>query len=223
MQCPHCLISIHVEWEEEIIQPISNPQQVWAWRVGICPSCKEPIVTFFRERRVSKRGKVTFEKEHYSAYPKMPARVQVSDAVPSSFKTDYLEASDVLSVSPKASAAMSRRVLQSILNEKGYTGRDLAKQIDNVLNESDPQKVLPTGVRETVDAIRNFGNFAAHPTKDKSPLQEVIEVEPQEAEWCLEIIESLFDHYYVRPAETQKRMDALNKKLQDAGKPPAKS
>ena len=81
--------------------------------------------------------------------------------------------------------------------------------------------MLPTALHEMIDAIRNVGNFGAHRITDKTTLQ-VIDVEPHEAEFCLDIIEGLFDHYYVKPALTEQRMTELNKKLTAAGKPPAK-
>jgi hypothetical protein len=55
-----------------------------------------------------------------------------------------------------------------------------------LLNETDPSKALPHKLRETVDAIRKFGSRSAHPIDDKTTLQ-VIDVEPHEAEWCVEI------------------------------------
>ena len=143
------------------------------------------------------------------------------DDVPDSFKADYVEACNVLLVSPKASAALSRRVLQGILKDNGYQSSNLAKQIDAVLAESDPNKVLPQTIRETIDAVRNFGNFAAHPITEVTSLQ-VIDVEPEEAEWCLEIIEAIFDHYYVTPAKVAEKRKQLNQKLSQTGKPPAK-
>ena len=156
------------------------------------------------------------------AYPLSPLPRSLPEEVPERFKADYREAHQVLSVSSKASAALSRRVLQAILDEQGYTGRDLSKQIDAVLNDTESDKALPTGVVRTIDAIRNFGNFSAHPISDVTSLQ-IIDVEPEEAEWCLQIVERLFDHYYVRPAEDQKRLDELNEKLSLAGKPAAKA
>jgi hypothetical protein len=72
-----------------------------------------------------------------------------------------------------------------------------------------------------VDGIRNFGNFSAHPVTDATTLQ-IIDVEPHEAEWCLEIVEECFQHFYVRPALAKARKDALNAKLLAAKKPPAK-
>jgi hypothetical protein len=50
----------------------------------------------------------------------------------------------------------------------------------------------------------------------------VIEVEPHEAEWCLEIIEELFEHFYVGPAVAEAKKAALDAKLVAAGKPRSK-
>jgi hypothetical protein len=72
-----------------------------------------------------------------------------------------------------------------------------------------------------IDAVRNTGNFAAHPNKSKST-GEIVPVEPQEAEWNLDVLEALFDFYYVQPAKVAERRAALDQKLADAGKPPMK-
>jgi hypothetical protein len=108
-----------------------------------------------------------------------------------------------------------------MLHAHGYRARDLRKEIDLLLSETDPRKALSYRLRQTVDSIRNFGNFSAHPIDDKTTLQ-VIDVEPHEAEWCLEIIEELFDHFYVGPAVTKTKKAALDAKLVAAGKPPSK-
>jgi len=102
------------------------------------------------------------------------------------------------------------------------TGRDLSAEIDLLLNEPDPRKATPYRLRETIDAIRNSGNLSAHPIDDKTALQ-VIDVEPHEAEWCLEILEECFQHFYVGPAVAKARKIAVDEKLALAGKPPSKS
>ena len=71
---------------------------------------------------------------------------------------------------------------------------------------------------EQLDAVRNIGNFAAHPQKSTST-GEIIPIEPQEAEWNLDVLEELFDHFFVKPAKAKARKDELNKKLAEAGKP----
>ncbi len=94
------------------------------------------------------------------------------------------------------------------------------KQVAAFINESDPAKVAPQSLRDTVDAIRNFGNFSAHPIDDKTTLQ-ILDVEEHEAEWCLDILDEMFEHFYVRPAQAVARKAALNAKLGAAGKPAA--
>jgi hypothetical protein len=151
-------------------------------------------------------------------WPKGISRAPVPSEGPSEIVEDYKEACLVISESPKASAALSRRCLQNLLRlVGGVKPGDLSTEIQQVLDSGK----LPTAVAENIDAIRNIGNFAAHPNKSKGS-GEVLPVEPDEAEWTLDVLESLFDFYFVQPARAKAKRDALNKKLQDAGKPPLK-
>ena len=154
-------------------------------------------------------------------YPIGASRGPISPEVPAGIAVDYTEACNVLTISPKASVALSRRCLQNILHEAGYTAPKLAKEIDLLLNETDSRKAIPQRLRHTIDGIRNFGNFRAHPISDKTALQ-IIDVEPHEAEWCLEILEECFEHFYVGPAIARTRKAALDARLAAAGKPPSK-
>jgi hypothetical protein len=148
-------------------------------------------------------------------YPRNSPSRPVAVEVPDPFKQDFIEACDVLPLSAKASAALSRRNLQAILREKGGTKkRDLADQIDEVIAAG----ALPSHIVEGLHAVRNIGNFAAHEIKSKTT-GAIVDVEVGEAEWNLDVIESLFDFYFVQPALTAKRKADLNKKLKDAGKP----
>lgn len=141
--------------------------------------------------------------------------------VPKAIAEDYVEACNVLPTSAKASAAIARRCLQSVLRSHGYHAKDLATEIDLLLDEPNPAKAIPITLRSTIDGIRNFGNFSAHPITDVTSLQ-IIDVEPHEAEWCLEILEETFQHFYVHPAAAKARKAALDAKLKAAGKPPSK-
>jgi hypothetical protein len=154
---------------------------------------------------------------NFIAYPRATNRKPTPKEVPDGIKEDYEEACLVLSTSNKASAALSRRCLQAILRSQGYRQRNLAGQIQALLGEKDPAKAIPTALRETVDAIRHFGNFSAHPVTDQTTLQ-IIAVEPNEAEWCLEILEEMFDHYYVKPERSRARQSDLDAKLRATGK-----
>jgi len=124
----------------------------------------------------------------------------------------------VLPDSAKASAALSRRCLQHLLREKASVKhQDLAKEIQEVLDS----RTLPTYLADGLDAIRVIGNFAAHPIKAQST-GEIVPVEQGEAEWTLDVIEALFDFYFVQPDLILQKRAELNKKLASAGKPPMK-
>ncbi|HEY5591893.1 MAG TPA: DUF4145 domain-containing protein [Paludibacter sp.] len=150
-------------------------------------------------------------------FPKTNVRTFELTEIPKELAEDYEEACLVIGDSPKASAALSRRCLQSILHQQGFADKSLFNEIQKVIDSGK----IPSHIAESLDALRNIGNFAAHPMKDTSS-GEVLPVEPGEAEWNLETLEFLFDFFYNQPAKTKKRKEALNEKLKQAGKPELK-
>jgi len=224
MKCPHCSIHFHSEWQKGFVRygnpPLSDIideiKGHWSYRATICPECNGRTIEL-----TLCNGSLEPLAEWRQVHPIGANRGPVPSQVPNSVGQDYTEACNVLPISPKASAALSRRCLQTMLRAHGYKAKDLAKEVDLLLAETDPRKALPSKLRDTIDAIRNFGNFSAHPIDDVTSLQ-VIEVEPHEAEWCLEVIEELFDHFYVGPAIAAAKKADLNAKLASGGKPPAK-
>ncbi|PWB93998.1 DUF4145 domain-containing protein [Methylosinus sporium] len=225
MQCPHCNIYFHDNWRTEsfarqgIILKDSYTDEYFnyfQYRTAICPECKEITIQITR-----KNGNGDIVGSWIQIHPIGANRGPVPPPVPPDIAQDYIESCNVLPISAKASAALARRCLQNMLHAHNYRDRDLAKEIDLLLNETDPKKALPHKLRTTIDGIRNFGNFSAHPIDDRTTLQ-VIEVEPHEAEWCLETIEELFEHFYVGPAMARAKKAALDAKLAAAGKPPTK-
>jgi hypothetical protein len=155
------------------------------------------------------------------AFPRSGAYPPPPTQVPATIAADYREANEVLSISPKASAALSRRCLQAVLTAAGYTDRNLADQVQKVIDETSAAKALPSALRDSLDAIRQFGNFSAHPITDQTTLQ-IIDVEEGEAEWSLELLVDMFEHYYVRPAVAAEKRATLAEKLSAARKPPMK-
>lgn len=129
--------------------------------------------------------------------------------------TDMHEAAAVLPVSPKASAALARRALQHILVRKAGVDpkASLAAQIDQVLDN------LPADIRSNIDLIRNFGNVAAHPIESEGT---ILDVEPGEAAFTLDVLWDVADLYYVRRARSAAIREKLDASLKSAGKPPTK-
>lgn len=218
MKCPHCLENFHES--AAYVSLHSDIDGNWRVDVDQCPAC-EKLVLYLEVYENTRTSDGHFDEvvlQRRLIRPKGSSRPPAPSNVPSEIADDYAEACLVIPDSPKASAALSRRCLQNILREKaGRTERDLAKQIQGVLDSNQ----LPSYLADDLDAVRNIGNFAAHPIKSKNT-GEVLPVESGEAEWNLDVIESLFDFYFVAPDRAQARRDALNQKLRDAGKKPTK-
>lgn len=223
MICPHCGVSIHPHETRTDLGIVQDAPLIAAWNLivwaAICPDCGEPILDMdaIKTPHRMPAAKVDFGRIFPTGTFLRPAPGEV----PPEITVDYDEARRVLPLSPKSSAALSRRCLQAILREQGYPQHNLVDQIDAVLKEADPRKAIPSGLHQTIDAIRQFGNFGAHQMTDATTLQ-VIEVQPGEAEWCIDIVEQAFDHYYVKPAQAAAKKAALNQKLAAAKKKPAK-
>lgn len=221
MKCPHCNIGIHADFrncggvtEGEIGLPDGNRSSSgdWTFRQQRCPECGKTIIYIQRQSQYT-TGRVGL----FMAYPQKRTR-PVPPEVPDPYRQDYIEASRVLDDSAKASAALSRRNLQSILREKaGTKSKDLFDQIEEVIKSG----TVPSHIADDLHAVRNIGNFAAHPIKSTST-GEIVDVEDGEAEWNLDVLDLLFDFYFVQPAVSAKRKAELNKKLKDAGKPEIK-
>jgi hypothetical protein len=211
MKCPHCLNGFHSS--KNSVRLGEDVDGSWFATYEICPECRKSIIELEFYRSGSRHP------EKIQAYPKGISRSPVPEGVPVQFADDYKESCLVCNDSAKASAALSRRCLQNILREKaGIKKGDLAGEIQQVLDS----KQLPTHLSEAIDAVRNIGNFAAHPIKS-THTGEIVDVELGEAEWLLDVLEGLFDFYFVQPAILQKKRAELDKKLKDANKPPMKS
>lgn len=216
MKCPHCLQSFHDNGTAEFV--IRDTSGDWGVVHRICPDCGQAVIELIRGSYMPGVRKYAAIASRRLIHPKGIARAPLSPEIPAEFVEDYREACLVLADSPKASAALSRRCLQHVLRARaGVKNGDLANEIQQVLDSGS----LPTHLAESIDAIRNVGNFSAHPMKSKSS-GEILPVEPEEAEWNLEVLEGLFDFYFVQPAMTAKKKAALNEKLISAGKPPMK-
>jgi len=208
MKCPHCLVEFHVAWES-LGSGQDDPDGHWWAQSTRCPACARLVLKL--------NHKAEDREVTWSLFrPRVPQRAPLPPEVPQQFTGDYREACLVLADSSKASAALSRRCLQNLLRDHfKVKPSNLSDEIEEVMPK------LPTHLAEAVDGVRNYGNFAAHPMKSTNT-GEVLDVEPGEAEWCLDVLESLFDFCFVQPSLLEKKREALNVKLKEAGKPPMK-
>lgn len=210
MKCPHCLENFHDTWE---ISELGEKEYLrWRLEQTTCPACDRFVMRLRGEPLYATSG----AEKSWLVYPRATSRAPIDKNVPDEFADDYREATLVLGDSPKASSALSRRCLQHLLREKaGVSHSNLSGEIDEAM------KGLPSHLSGAIDAVRTIGNFAAHPIKGERT-GEVVDVEPGEAEWNLDTLEGLFDHYFTQPKLLEAKREALNAKLADAGKPELK-
>lgn len=212
MKCPHCLVAFNDEQSHKDVFKEYDEDGYWEVERRRCPECNKLIL------HLHNRNDNRITKSFVLVRPRASERPCPIE-VPKKYSEDFKEATLVLSDSSKASAALSRRCLQNILKEEAKTkSKDLAEQIDEVITKN----LLPSYLADDLDAVRNIGNFAAHPIKSKQT-GEVLPVEAGEAEWNLDVLEALFDFFFVLPEQNKKKKTALNLKLQEAGKPQLKN
>lgn len=233
--CPHCRTTVRYEGHSDFYNQLNSrgnelrfaegqlerdedKDRTFALCGAVCPECGQSIVSIetFEETDPVEHPEEQELTDVRLICPMASARPPLPMSVPRHLQSEYYEAALVLGLSQKASAALSRRCLQLLLREAGGTkSKDLAAQIEEIL------PTLPGYLQSQLDAVRNIGNFATHPQKSKST-GEIVDVEPGEAEWTLDVLDMLFDFYYEQPGIAQQKRDALNKKLTDASKPPMK-
>jgi len=179
----------------------------------LCPSCKGRIIWIneIENENIGDRY-VTRPRTTILLWPKNPL-CRVPAGTPEPLASDFREAHDTLPISPKASAALSRRCLQTLIqDQEGIRDRNLMDQLKKLL----ALNKIPAYLAADLDAIRNIGNFAAHPQKDQNT-GAIVDVEPGEAEWTLQVLEDLLAFYFVELPKSEARRNALNQKLDDVG------
>ena len=123
------------------------------------------------------------------------------DYIPQSIKDDYSEAHQILALSPKASATLSRRCLQGMIrNFFGISLPTLKAEIDAIQNKVDPL------VWQAIEGVRKIGNIGAHMEKD---INVIVDVEPNEAELLVGLIEFLIKDWYVARNNKEQHLKAL--------------
>lgn len=109
--------------------------------------------------------------------------------VPAAIRADYLEACKTEPVSPRASAAFSRRCIRAILHD--FYGVEERRLVDEIAALKDN---VEEPVSEALHALHQVGSIAAHP---ESPPDAIVDVDPKEATVLIELLELLILETYV--------------------------
>lgn len=220
--CPWCTVQVLMRHVAQAghqrfdMEGKSKTDRNWNVNLYECPACGEVNIRVERVKNIrAPDGPATQEVAGGVVYPQYGTRPRPDPAVPPEFAGDYCEACAIVDLSPQASAALSRRLLQALLRGPGGVPRkhDLHDEIEEAIGRG-----MRSDLAEQLHLVRVVGNFAAHPMKHKGT-GTLLPVEPHEAEHLLDVISLLFDHYFVGPARAGAVKAAMNAKLAAAGKP----
>jgi len=121
--------------------------------------------------------------------------------IPAVLRNDYEESAAILTLSPKASATLSRRCLQGIIRDFWKVSKSrLIDEINAIEDKVDPL------TWKSIDAVRKVGNIGAHMEKD---INIIIDVDPQEASLLIELIELLFEEWYIHRHERELKLKSI--------------
>lgn len=203
MKCPHC----HIEFSATPHTFALGEDQDGTWHIATvrCPACDRIIASLCEK-----------EGATYPVWPQASLRPQLSAEVPPEYADEYHTACRVLPHSPEASAAISRRLLHRFLAAKTYAGHGgLADQIRQVVASPD----LPPYLKQGLQVLARVAKLDPASPKSQHP-EALTPAEPGEAEWLLDVLESLFEFYFVQPARMKQKQAALEEML---APPPASS
>jgi hypothetical protein len=130
--------------------------------------------------------------------------------IPKPIVEDYREACLIKDLSPKASATLARRCLQGMIRDFCGIARsrlideigELRKQVDG----GTADRAISPDTLDAIDAVRKVGNIGAHMEKD---IDLIVEVDPGEAQALIELIELLFEEWYVARHNRRQRVQKI--------------
>lgn len=213
MKCMHCQVEFHDNLDFAYIGTDSD--QVWLVETNKCAGCGRYNLVLVNSEGESVEHTPINEKNRYPIHPRVMQRPTCHPNVPGDIAQDYIEARLALDYSPRASAALARSALQKLIrNGAGIIPGELAEEMLDLLDSHQ----LPHHLADLVKGTIIISNFYSNPFKSQNP-QAILPVVTAEAELLLEVLEALFDFYYVQPAISAGRWVALKTKLFSEGKP----
>lgn len=182
-----------------------------SWTAIACPnkSCKQLSLIVDVYPYQYKQNSIVRQKSIFTQrlLPESSAK-PLPDYIPAQISDTYSEACRIVSLSPKASATLSRRCLQGMIRDFwGVTDKpNLFQEIDAIKDRVDPD------TWDSIDAVRKIGNIGAHMEKDVNLL---VDVDPDEATVLIQLVESLFEDWYIDREKRRARNLAVKSIISD--------
>lgn len=218
MKCPYCNTSIHIDYKCDIYDDPNNSEFLNEKGISInhafCPECKQLIISLQKgtiKHTYSYDGdfkEITVIESDEIIYPKYPCGVALDSAVPEKYRKLFKESEQVNNVSPRASATLSRFLLQMLLHEElNIQEANLVTEIQKLEEETN----IPSNLVAMLQVFRRIANFGAHPKKSTNSA-EITDIEKGESDVMLQLILELFDYVFVKPKKKQTFLQDIKEK-----------
>lgn len=175
-----------------------------------CPSCQKPILYA--------KGVGESTAALNSQILPISSAIQFPEYIPQQIRQDYEESCAIVSLSPKASATLSRRCLQGMIRDFwNVKSTSLFKEIEALQNN------IPVAQWNVLNGIRRIGNIGAHMEKD---VNLIVDIEPEEAQKLIKLIEMLMRDWYINRHEQEElyaEICSIDSDLQSKRKQPSQS
>ena len=126
----------------DLLYDSCNVRSVWNLNLAECFSCK----------------KLSVWRYDKMLYPQITHSHTPNADLPEDIRNDFLEASAILSLSPRGSAALLRLCVQKLCRHLGEKGKNINDDIRSLV-----EKGLDETTQQALDVVRVVGNDAVHP------------------------------------------------------------
>jgi hypothetical protein len=212
---PNCLLHFTNSYKNLVRQYITNRTTLdisnnkIKIEATICPECNNALIkiTIFN---------IENGEEKVIEYPFTTGREILSDSIPEEMKNTFIEAVKVSKISNRAGVVLARLLLHDILVEQEFgTHKD---SLNKIVNKAIESTKIPSELSKNLHLLRETGNKGIHKWENIKT-GEIIGVESTDIETCLDIIEELFDFFYIKPAFIKSKRKKINEDLEKMGKP----
>ena len=178
--CPHCGSFSDQNWINLLVQNHNTRIRRDDFDIGCCRRCDE----------------ITVWKDDQMVFPLTGNAPLPNPDMPDDIKSDYLEARNIVTSSPRSACVLLRLCVEKICDEKNATGSTLNDKIGMLVKQG-----LGDEIKNALDSVRIIGGQAVHPlmmdlkddTKTATALFQVVNYISDWAHTRGKTIQNIFD------------------------------
>ncbi|WP_445372812.1 DUF4145 domain-containing protein [Methylomonas sp. HW2-6] len=186
--CPICSVYAHQQWAK-LTYGLHGSRYDTKASISICGHCGEPAYWYGQKLIVPGTSPV-----------EMP-----SADLPEDCRSDYMEAREIVSLSPKGAVALLRLCVQKLMVHLGESGKNINSDIANLVKAG-----LPPLIQKSLDICRVVGNNAVHPGEI------IIDDTPEIAHSLFRLINVIVEDRISRPKHIEALYGALPEGAREA-------